>query len=63
MGFLRLVGAIAGRCAKGHRWGRWATKNGWKTRACSRCGTTERTVSLARARATGAKRKARKGSA
>ena len=63
MGLLQLVGAISGRCSKGHKYGRWATKNGWRTRRCSRCGHTESTLSLSKARASGDKRKARRRSA
>jgi hypothetical protein len=60
MGLLQLFGALTGRCSKGHKFGRWSTKKGWRTRACSRCGHTESRISLRRARATGAKRKQRR---
>lgn len=48
MGLMQIIGALSGRCASGHKWGRAKTRNGWKTRTCSRCGTTESTVSRKR---------------
>ncbi len=50
MGLMQIIGALSGRCASGHKWGRAKTRNGWKTRTCSRCGTTESTVSRPRPR-------------
>jgi hypothetical protein len=57
MGFWQLVGAATGRCARGHKWSRWATKNGWRTRTCGRCGTTEQKLTLARPKAPANKRR------
>lgn len=59
MSLWQIIGALTGRCRAGHAWGPWSRYRGARIHWCARCGASEETVNLSRARAAGVKRKAR----